>query len=215
MGKGRYLSTENIQSTGHQNPPHHRCQRHSAKRCRAELGVPRWWRSNHPFCLKVYSAATMPDVYFFWSYLLFLPNGTAQLHSSKRHGASFTVVPSSRTPATKTQQTWRVACSHPHDCKIPELRSVLFLPTFQLTAESCSGIFPVPLKHISSSSQTGLLYWCFDRHRVRLSMTLNARPVSVYTCNFNNAELNSALMGKPDSPGFLLAHNYRGNAAGC
>lgn len=97
-------------------------------------------------------------ILFFLSYLLFLPNGTARLRSSRRHGAAFTVVPSSRTPATKTQQTWRVACSHPHDCKIPELRSALFLPTFQLTAESCSGIFPVPLKHISSSSQTGLLY---------------------------------------------------------
>lgn len=30
----------------------------------------------------------------------------------------------------------------PHDCKIPELRGALSLPMFQLTAESCSGIFP-------------------------------------------------------------------------
>lgn len=46
-------------------------------------------------------------------------------------------------------------------------------------------------------------------------MMLNTRLMSVYTCNFNNVELNFALVGKPDSPGFLLDHNYRGNAAGC
>lgn len=77
----------------------------------------------------------------------------------QRDSASFTMVPSSQTPATKTQKTWTVVCSHPHDCKILELRSALFFPPmFQLTAESCSGICLSCRNHISSSSQTELLY---------------------------------------------------------
>lgn len=86
----------------------------------------------------------------------FLPNGTARLRSSETQCFLHHGPPSSPTPAAKTQKTWTVACSHPHDGENPELRSALFLPVFQLTAESCSGIFPVLLEpHFSALCRQG------------------------------------------------------------
>lgn len=70
-----------------------------------------WPRVTDTILPKVHSTAIVPSLYFL-SYFLFLHSGTAWIHSSKPHRASFTVGSSSWAPATKTQKTWAIACSH-------------------------------------------------------------------------------------------------------
>ena len=106
-------------------------------------------------------------------------------------------------------------CEHFQTAKSLNWEAAFSLPRSSSLQSAARGCSLSCWNHASSSSQMGLLYWCFDRHGVRPSKTLNARSMSACTCNFNNAVLNSALVGKPDSPGFLLAHNCRGNTAGC
>ena len=150
-------------------------------------------------------------------YPTYLSYPTAQHGSAPRRD---TALPSPRHPVPKRQQLWLKSPGQELALTCMTAKSLNWEAAFSLPRSSslqsaARGCSLSCWNHASSSSQMGLLYWCFDRHGVRPSKTLNARSMSACTCNFNNAVLNSALVGKPDSPGFLLAHNCRGNTAGC
>lgn len=148
-GKGMHLSIQNIQSTDHQNPPHHHCkrQRQVLQGCKCHgAGIQKTplWPMCHRSLLFAKFTALLPCLTWTFCHIYFFYRMAQHGSNPQRDSASFTMEPSSQTPATKTQKTWTVVCSHPHDCKITEesLRSALFIPNVPALCRELLRRFP-------------------------------------------------------------------------